>query len=265
MKTGLSKPEVARSLETNFINTFKNVHGVEGVVFSQTDSVAKFVSGFPVPWLNCVFWFDANGQDLKEQIKGVLSEFKDRHCPMYWFVGVLTPRQAAVKNALVEVGLTSASDYVGLVLEPSAFHASAPKPELKIEIVSGSKKIRHWVEPVSVCFSLPNVVRKYSLAYGQRRLGESSNEFWFTTYLDGSPISTAAYVIDAGVILIHSVATLPAYRGQGYARATMEAAISHALNQVQLPLVAYSAPEGLELYKKIGFSEVYRMQPFESQ
>ena len=259
----MTKAQLACRMERNFISGYKGSHGIQTAVFSEDDSIAKLLTGYPVPWMNCVLRFDAGGKDPNEEVAKVLKGLDQQRCSMYWFVGALTARPTKLHEALKANGLAlSGGGYVGMALPAEAYSPTSPPSELAIKIVDGAKKIREWLEPFSMCFSAKGLVRSHFFQYGLKNLGDSSKEVWFTAYLDDTPIGTAAYVINCGVILVHSVATLPAFRRRGYARAVMEAAISHALNRVSLPVTLYASAQGLELYKKVGFSEVYRMTPY---
>jgi GNAT superfamily N-acetyltransferase len=253
----LPRLELARRTERNFINSFQGFQGINNSVFAETDTVAKFRTGYPVAWMNCVLRINGNADNLNGEVAVILRDYEQLSCPMYWFVGALTNRASRVKEVLEARGLQFSGNYVGMALEPKMLSSSPPLPELRIEEVDGSRKIRHWLQPFTVCFAAPEIVKKHFQEYGCKRLGDSSKEVWLVGYCEDLPVSTAAYVINSGVIMLHSVTTLPQFRRRGYARRIMETAINHALKRVRLPICLYSSPMGMQLYKNMGFVEVY--------
>jgi len=64
------------------------------------------------------------------------------------------------------------------------------------------------------------------------------------------------------VIMVHSVTTLPKFRGRGYVRRIMEVAIAHGLRRASFPITLFASPFGIKLYKSMGFEEIYQMEHF---
>jgi GNAT superfamily N-acetyltransferase len=258
----LPKIELARRTERNFINSFKGAHGIGSAVFSTTDTVTRFTTGYQIAWMNCVLTFNASDKTMNGEIAAIVSDYQKLQCPSYWFVGVLTGRADRVKEALASQGLSHTGNYIGMALDPEEFSPSRSIPQLRIEQVEGARKRRHWLKPFSIAFGAPQIVEKHFDHYGHRHLGDSSREVWFVAYLDDEPVSTAAYMIDSGVIMVHSVTTLPEFRRRGYASMVMETAMAHALKRSRLPFALFSSPMGAEVYKKMGFVETYKLSHF---
>ncbi|MGQ9918665.1 MAG: GNAT family N-acetyltransferase [Bryobacteraceae bacterium] len=82
-------------------------------------------------------------------------------------------------------------------------------------------------------------------------------------YADGRAVTAAAFIEAAGALGIYSVATLPAYRGKGFAEAIMRHGVEQFRQQgVRGPLVLQSTPSGMELYRRLGFRHVTRFFVF---
>lgn len=78
--------------------------------------------------------------------------------------------------------------------------------------------------------------------------------------VDGQLVAVAQGVVERGWLGVFSVATRPAYRGKGYAQATLAAlaawAKGYGARRAYLQVYSPNAP-GLALYAKLGFSTLY--------
>lgn len=74
-------------------------------------------------------------------------------------------------------------------------------------------------------------------------------------YLDGLPVAAAASLVEAGIVDVTLVATLPAARRRGAGLAVTQAA---ARPELGLPAVLLSSDEGRSVYERLGFVPVLR-------
>ena len=81
-------------------------------------------------------------------------------------------------------------------------------------------------------------------------------------YRNGEPVTSAAVVANDETLGIYNVATLPQFRGKGYA----EAAVRHAVEQAGAAgarrIVLQSTAPGYPLYVRMGFCPVARFTIF---
>jgi ribosomal protein S18 acetylase RimI-like enzyme len=93
------------------------------------------------------------------------------------------------------------------------------------------------------------------LAEVSRRIHEAAGGRWFAVHEDGRIAARAWLLADAGVAQVEDVATAPAARGRGLARAAVSAATQAALESgAELVFVVADADETTpELYRKLGF------------
>lgn len=74
-------------------------------------------------------------------------------------------------------------------------------------------------------------------------------------YLDGEPVAGAASLVEAGIVDIVMVATVPTARRKGAARAVTQAATRSELG---LPAVLFSSDDGRPVYERLGFAPILR-------
>jgi ribosomal protein S18 acetylase RimI-like enzyme len=85
----------------------------------------------------------------------------------------------------------------------------------------------------------------------------------YVGFVDGEPVSTAATVIGGGVAGVYNVATMPARRRGGYGEAVMRHALEQARAEHGLSrTILQSTPQGLELYKRMGYRTVTSVAVF---
>jgi ribosomal protein S18 acetylase RimI-like enzyme len=135
-------------------------------------------------------------------------------------------------------------------------------PELEYRLVTDRETRVGFSRLVTACFHIP--VSIAALIYEHDQPWHAPLDIWLG-YRDGQAVTSAAVIGAAGGLGIYSVATLPAWRGRGYAEAVMRHAVAdQRAKGVSGPLVLQSSPGGLELYRKLGFRRVTRYFVFAS-
>lgn len=135
-------------------------------------------------------------------------------------------------------------------------------PELEFRPVCDRESRAGFSRLVTACFHIPTSIA--GIIYEHDAPWHAPLDIWLG-YHDGQPVTSAAVIAAAGGLGIYSVATLPAWRGRGYAEAVMRHAVAdQRAKGVSGPLVLQSSPAGLELYRKLGFRRVTRYFVFAS-
>jgi ribosomal protein S18 acetylase RimI-like enzyme len=129
-------------------------------------------------------------------------------------------------------------------------------PELVYRLASDRATRRDFAHIVTACFHIPATIS--AIIYEHDEPWQTPLDIWLG-YRDGQAVTSAAVIPAAGGLGIYSVATLPAWRGRGYAEAVMRHAVEdQRAKGVAGPLVLQSSPAGLDLYRKLGFRRVTR-------
>jgi ribosomal protein S18 acetylase RimI-like enzyme len=135
-------------------------------------------------------------------------------------------------------------------------------PALDFRPVTDHETRAAFSQLVTACFHIPASIG--AVVYEHDDPWYAPLEIWLG-YRDGQAVTSAAVMAAAGGVGIYSVATLPAWRGRGYAEAVMRHAVAEQRARgVEGPLVLQSSPAGLELYRKLGFRRVTRYFVFAS-
>ncbi|MBR2327517.1 MAG: GNAT family N-acetyltransferase [Clostridia bacterium] len=128
------------------------------------------------------------------------------------------------------------------------------KRECRAEIKTASGKIYDDCHEIlsSVGFPLPPRDEFYVISFNRAKDGAPT----FYIAEDGKTVATASLIAKNGELaLLGAVATLPEYRGKGYAGALVSHAAAFALECGLTPIITYFAENAGRLYRSIGFFE----------
>lgn len=175
----------------------------------------------------------------------------------------LGPRNARrLMPAFESRGLVCIAESPGMET-PDLVPARRTLPELEYRRVQDAATRTAFSHIVSQCFHIPNAISQ--VIYEAEEPWSHRLEVWLG-YRDGYAVTSTALIEEAGAIGIYSVATLPAFRGQGLAEATMRNAISDMRRRgAEGPLILQSSPSGLDLYRKLGFKRTTRYFVFATE
>lgn len=265
VSTSFSHEELCARLERNFLNYYRRRHGIFGSVVEGDVALTLTESPTDLCYLNRVFCVNADSEEqLRVLIGESLQRFRRRHCDMLWHVGSLTRQRESVRKYILELSARPQNSSYGLFLLGALPVNLAPAVELQIECLSNAAKIEDWLLPFKTCFNVDGDGLEHYRQCLKTLLGKSCADVWFTGYVEGKPVSTAAYSIDSDVIVLYSITTLPEFRKRGYAKMMTEAAINHARshNSSDLPVALYSTIMAIPLYRELGFADLYELETY---
>jgi ribosomal protein S18 acetylase RimI-like enzyme len=131
-----------------------------------------------------------------------------------------------------------------------------PTAEIRM-VENGDLSLDHFRDIGAECFRVPR--EWFEEVFDSRTIERDPFRAW-VGYSDGKPVVTAATVKASGAIGIYNVATVPDFRGRGYAEWLMREAIAREAADAELPLVLQSTAIGIELYARLGFRSVTRFR-----
>jgi ribosomal protein S18 acetylase RimI-like enzyme len=179
----------------------------------------------------------------------------------FWFCEGWMERGARRRLAQVcsRYGLRPAADMPGMVAETLA--ASKRRlPPLDFARVDGVRTLEDFRCIGATCFHVP--VPWFAEVFDPAMLTERGAMVCWVAYQDGTPVGTAATLRTNGVTGLYNVATLPEFRGRGVAEAITRHAVAAA---GPAPVILQSSSMGVELYERLGFREVTRIEVYNSE
>ncbi|HYE54146.1 MAG TPA: GNAT family N-acetyltransferase [Chitinophagaceae bacterium] len=168
----------------------------------------------------------------------------------------------AIKSALERSGLQEAGSEPGMILELEAFqHTPAAADISKLNTRSGLQQFAHIV---SLNWNPPDKdVARFYERVAETVLHPSSHIAYYASFIDNKPVSVVEVFPDnaynAG---IYSVCTLKEFRGRGIATDLMKFCLQQLKNAGYRTATLQAADDGLNIYKKLGFTASTRFYEF---
>ncbi len=248
------------AVEQNCIDFFMEYGRGPGGEVHEDRGVTWFVTGLPDPLFNGVMTACLEPSGVAPRLEEMVAEFRRRGLPLEWTVGSSTVpqdlgthlRAKGLDHLLVVPGM--AMDLHDLPDEPLPAALTIeevedrPGLETCVRIFAAAFEIAEPLVPrlVDIELGMPPDHREHSAAYVGR--------------LAGRPVASSVRFESAGVAGLYFVATLPAARGRGIARAmtvrALQAARARGFRIGTLQATAMGRP----VYRRLGFREVSRFE-----
>jgi GNAT superfamily N-acetyltransferase len=213
-------------------------------------------SGLPCDTFNFACRARLAAESAPARIAEALRFFAHTGHPFSWWVG---PGHAPARlpELLREAGLEEAETELAMALPLSAARESPAPPGLEIRRVSTPQELAAYARLSAANWLPPDpwVLRYYDLA-APWLLDPASRQWLFLGLWDGAVVATASLTVGGGVVGVYNVATLPAMRRRGIGSAMTLAPLLAARRQGHHTAILQAAPDGVGLYRRLGF------QPF---
>ena len=159
------------------------------------------------------------------------------------------------RHMLAEFGMRSISHPPGMLC-PALLPSVRPLPAIEMRRVADASTRGAFAEITSLCFDIPYLIAR---AVYLREQAWNGGYQGFVGYVGGKPVSIVAMVEAAGAVGVYSLATLPAFRGQGYGEALLRMAAHEMTQRTGIAkLVLQSTEAGYKIYRRMGFHDVTR-------
>ena len=128
-----------------------------------------------------------------------------------------------------------------------------PLPRLEIRRVGSGSTRDDFCAIGSLCFHVP--ITWFSEVFDSESVWQRFSAH--VGYLDGTPVSTTAVIVNSEALGVYNVATVPEYRGRGFGEAVMRHALEEARREHGIERsILQSTPAGLHLYQRMGYRTV---------
>ena len=213
-------------------------------------------SDIPFFIYNLVLQTDSTSAGPASVVDAAIARAASRQVPMAWW---LSPSEPVLEMGqhLEDKGFFHAASLTALAAELATLDEQATSPEgLTIRKVSSSADLETWCLIMTEVSEFPDFVQTAWLEMYQGM--DITNDQQWHLYLgsvDGTPVSTSALFLGAGVAGIHGVTTIPEYRGRGIGGVMTHKPLLDARSQGYGVGVLYSSEMALGIYQKLGFQE----------
>jgi ribosomal protein S18 acetylase RimI-like enzyme len=248
----LSDAKLTSALEENIAACWRSVELIPGAELQDTPKMLSVITGLPTPLFNAVVRARLDPARADAEVAQTLERFRQRGAPMVWLVGP-TSQPANLGELLVRNGLEHGYDEPGMAVSLDMLPDNWPAPDsLIVERVDDEATLRDWCGFAGD----PAMIQMLLTWLSRASLGEGRAIVNYLGRLDGRPVATASLVLAAGVAGIYNVATVPEVRRRGVGTHMTLRPLQDARAAGYRFGVLHSSRMGLEVYRRLGFSEL---------
>lgn len=220
------------------------------------------LSDVPFPLFNSVLRARLEPARAEAAIDRAIARCRSRDVPLLWWTGPST-RPADLEARLAARGLY-AEHAIGMAADLVDSPAARRRPAaVTVECVSSSQVLERWCEVLCCAFDMPAFVGDaflgLTLALG---LDDGAPFRHYLARLDGEPAGTCSVFYGAGVAGLYDVGTVSRARRRGVATCATRAAMEDARRRGCRTAVLHATPDGLSVYRALGFREHCRLGQF---
>lgn len=228
-----------------------NVYKKNGSLISVSDIQDEFYNG--------VIFTDIMSNNIQANVESILSIFQSKSIPFTWWLFPSTlPKNLG--EYLSAHGLHF-ENYPAMIIDLATIDSAIRTTEkLRIERVKDKDMLRKWVKAFALGFESPPSIKEpfYEL---NLRLGfdEQSPLQNYAGIINDNVVATSTLFTGAGIASIWGISTLKSYRRKGIGKAMTRIALAEAKNREQRTGALFSSEDGFDVYKEIGFREIFKV------
>jgi GNAT superfamily N-acetyltransferase len=180
--------------------------------------------------------------------------FGERGRPFSWWVGPADQPQD-LGGMLEAIGLERSETELAMALPLAELPQRVPAVTgLDVRRVGCASELEAFAELSAANWTPPDphVISFYRLA-GSALLRHDSPQWLYVGYLDGVPVATAEATVAEGTAGLYNISTRPPYRGRGIGSVMTWWPLHDALERGCDLGVLQAAPEGVSIYRRLGF------------
>lgn len=222
----------------------------------EEKGVIAFAPGITSPNLNFALQTGDFKDDRDAIINIVENFFKTRGLSWSWMMNPLRD-QDELKAGLESRGFSLLPPYPVMVYEFGISILSDALKNFDIREVS-SGDLSDWILPLKEGFKATEVDALLYREAHQRALQKKAGFRHFIAYVAGVPVSAATLSLSSYGARLDDIGTKPSFQRKGFATSVILYAMKVA-QELGYPWVCLEASdEGMPLYTKLGFKELYR-------
>lgn len=160
-----------------------------------------------------------------------------------------------VEQLLEDHGLELVDKGVAMAISINDFQFPSIESLLTIKKVEGDLNV--WSIPLNHAFeATPEITDTYTTRHAQASQ-ENAHLYHFSGFINDTVICSLSLSLCDDHARIDDVATMPAYQKRGYATQLMYAALQHAQRLNTKICFLEASTDGLSLYKRMGFEQLF--------
>ena len=226
-------------------------------------NIIKFISRIPLPFFNCVIFYNLGPKILEKQIKDFIKFGRSKKTSLLWLIGPSSKPQSI--DILLEVNSFRYDDHmISMAVELQDLKNNLKYIDgFEIEIVDNRKKLEKWVHTCLKGFD-ENGKNFSSIYEFERSLGYARTRPWvrFTGFIKGEAIATSAIFMGSEAAGLDNITTVPDWRNKGVGASMATYALRFSQSLGYNIGVLQASDMGYNLYCKLGFKKYYEFKEY---
>ncbi|TET51857.1 MAG: hypothetical protein E3J58_01255 [Actinomycetota bacterium] len=260
---GLSNTEIINVIEKNLLEQIRYYGHSSKAGLIDNGNMMKFLTRIPLPFFNCVLFYNSNYKNLERQIKNFIGYGRSKKTPLLWIIGP-SSKPHNIGALLEDNGFKYDDHMLSMAICISDLKKDPQYIDgFKVEIVDSNKKLEKWVHACLRGFdeSGKNFSRIYEF---ERSLGCGKDRPWvrFTGIVDGEAIATSAVFMGSEAAGLDNVTTTPDWRKKGAGASMVLYALRFSQSLGYSAGVLQASDMGFNLYRRLGFKKYYEFKEY---
>jgi len=229
----------------------------------EVNGITAFAANITAPNLNFAVQTGEIKDDIHLCIDAIDTFFGQFHLPWSWIVDPIKDK-TALKEELEKRGCSLFSNYPVMIYR---FDSAFPESDFKGVVIRevSSDQLSEWICPLQEAFQVTEREALFYQEAHQRALEKKANFRHFVAYIEGEPVSAATLSLSSYGARLDDIGTKIAFQRKGLATAVTLYAMKVA-KELGYPWVCLEASdEGIPLYTKMGFTELYRNEVYQKK
>jgi ribosomal protein S18 acetylase RimI-like enzyme len=251
---GLSDKEITEIIDENLFEQIRYYNKSPGSILVENDSIIKFTTEIPLPFFNCVLYYNFDKDSLLKQLKSFKEYGKSRKTSLLWLKGPSSnPRD--IEPILSGEDFKYDDRMTGMAVDINKINPSQKDiPGFRIEVVENSRQLNGWIFACLKGFN-ENGKNFQNIYDFEESLGMEKTLPWvrFTGIVDDEPVATSAVFLGSKAAGLDNVTTIPMWRKKGVGALMVKKALRFSESRGYKVGVLQASDMGLGLYRRLGF------------
>jgi hypothetical protein len=239
------------------VSKFRNYPHYE---YRDSPELSTMACSVKIPMFNRVTDTALSTGNVEEKVKETIQYFKEWGVPFTWQVNPWD-KPANLAQVLEKVGL-KASLTPGMVIKLSDLKEPEKPEEYRYKVVETAEGRDEFAWLMARAYGIPEEVHETFVDI-LNTIELTDDYQHYIGYLDDTPVSTASILYDCGVAGIYNVATMPEVRGKRMGSIITTTPLMDAKRKGYEISIHHSSPMGYNMYKRLGYREVCKMNRWE--
>ncbi len=255
--------KIIKIIEKNLFEQIRFYGSSRRARLIDNKNIIKFLSHIPLPFFNCVIFYDFDPKDLEKQIKNFIKFGRSKKTSLLCLMSPSSKPHSI--GALLEENSFKYDDHmISMAIEiPDIKNDLKYIDGFEIEIVDNRKKLEKWVRTCLKGFDEND--KNFSSIYEfERSLGYGKTQPWvrFTGIVDGEAIATSAIFMGSEAAGLDNITTVPDWRKKGAGASMATSALKFSQSLGYNIGVLQASDMGYNLYCKLGFKKYYEFKEY---